>query len=163
MLDRSSLLASLPYLRKYALKLFRGRDGWEDLVQETICHALPRLHLYEPMEGIPLHSWLGVMMHNLFVNHWRKEASFTEGINLYKQVGVKPNPIINERVMDLAYNLSQLSPEHQAILREAAWGSDYQEMSSRLQLPIGTVRSRLARARVHLKEIEESISPRGRP
>lgn len=155
MINESEIIEALPSLRIYARRLFRNRDGWEDLVQQTALRALLKAHLYEDREGSTPEHWLRRIMHNLYVNHVRRENQYPEEDKAeYRRQYPTIDPGINMRVLDLAHNLSQLPRIYCEAVIAASLGADYEEIGTRLRIPQNTVRSRLSRGRAMLRDIE---------
>lgn len=153
MLAEADLIAAIPYLSRYARRLCPS--GWEDLVQETACHALEKAHLYRE-EGPGPRAWLGAVMHNLYLNQYRRAVKKNaDGLADYHMQYPTIDPGVNLRVLDLASNLAQLPPLYREAVVAASLGHDYEEMAERLGAPVGTVRSRLSRGRAMLRDIED--------
>jgi RNA polymerase sigma-70 factor, ECF subfamily len=155
----SALINSeIPKLRRYAAALYRDRDGADDLVQDTILRALEKAHLWQP--GTNFHAWVFTLMHNLYVNNVRRSVKSGQKINLdYVNPGTGPGQIWSLMMRDLKRGLARL-PEEQ---RSTLWsigvnGMKYEEAAQAYSVPIGTIRSRLCRARQRLTEILEGES-----
>lgn len=145
------LPAEIPHLRRYARTLVANPDEADDLVQECLERALSRASQWDPSKGI--RSWLFGIMHNNFVSSIRKRKRHSE---LQRRYPVEDRIYANyedhcelDRV-HLAVN--NLPPDQRdVILLVAVSGLSYEETSEALSIPVGTVRSRLSRAREGLR------------
>ena len=168
--DRSQLnrLADhIPALRRYARVLTRdGRDA-EDLVQEALLRGVDRLRAQRDI--INMKSWLFTILHNVFVSRLRKarvrgfEASLDEEEAI--QPAAAPSQEDAVRWRDLLRSFDTLpDDQRQVLLLVAVEGLAYAEVASVLDIPIGTVMSRLSRGREKLRQLMEGDSrPNGRP
>lgn len=144
--------AEIPHLRRYALLLLRDRDAADDLVQDTLERALDRTHLWT--RGTRLRAWLFTILHNLFVSSYRRrvrELVVTEGGDL-PQASRPADQEDRVALRDLERALWRL-PEDQrlVVLLVGMEGMSYDEVSRVLNIPVGTVRSRLSRGRKALR------------
>lgn len=142
----------IPRLRRYARALTRDRSRADDLVQDTIERALAKYHLWRP--GSDLRAWMFTIMHNVYVNQVRADASAVvsalddEGV----QLAIRATQSDRLEVLDLQTALSQLPAEQRAVLLLVGLEQmTYEETASVLNVPIGTVMSRLSRARERLR------------
>jgi len=146
--------AELPGLRRYAVALLRSGPDADDLVQETVARALDKHALWEP--GTNLRAWLFTMMHNLRIN--RARASAREGLAVPADaatgLSVSANQAEAIAFRDLRKALDTLEEGHRAVvLLVGLEGLTYEEVADVLALPLGTVRSRLSRARARLRRL----------
>ena len=143
----------LPNLRRYARRLAPDRSAAEDLLQETLLLALAKQHRFTP--GTNLRAWLFTIMHNQRINGLRRAMREGELIDLSEaNESVSGEQEINLQVQELRGAMEQLNEDKRTVLVLADQeGFSYVEIADMLQLPIGTVRSRLARARSLLREI----------
>ena len=139
-----------PRLRRFALTLTRSQVDADDLVQSTLERALMYLQQWEP--GTRLDSWLYRIAQNLWIDQRRRarlcsSAESTDDMLLTGEDGRE----INERqlmVRDAIRALASLPDEQQAVVALVSIeGLSYAEAANVLDVPIGTVMSRLARAR----------------
>lgn len=157
-------------LRKAALKLTRSSESAEDLVQETLLHAYRGFAQFK--QGTNLKAWLMRIMLNLFISHYRhqqrtvatvslegllEELELTEeNSDLLLDEAVSPEEIVMAKVMDdeVATALERL-PEsfREVVVLCDIEGLSYAEAAQALGIPIGTVRSRLSRAREALRRL----------
>jgi RNA polymerase sigma-70 factor (ECF subfamily) len=150
-----ALVDEMPYLRRFARGLVSDRALADDLVQDTIERALTRLHLFD--RNLSLRNWLFRILRNLCVNHYRAvqrrgehvefdELAITDSVGLQAQEA-------QMQLNDVSAGLRQLSHEQREVLLLVSLeGLSYREAAEVLSLPIGTVMSRLGRARTHLRE-----------
>lgn len=151
----TELLQETENLKKFALKLTRNEADAEDLLQSTILRALEKKDMFK--EGTKLFSWTSRIMYNMFVSNWRRKSKFESQYD--------PEPYINAETTDPCQDIKvevasvneamkQLSDEHRNVLiMVCVQGMPYQEVADALDIPIGTVRSRLSRARLQLQAI----------
>ena len=149
-----ALVAQLPALRRFAAALSGSLPMADDLVQDCIERALRKSdQLREPHR---LGAWLRTIMHNVFVNEIRRRRHApTEDIEkLADELSFSESDPAMTR--DFVRALNSLSVEHREIVLLAGLeGLSYREIAETLDLPIGTVMSRLARARARMRELLE--------
>jgi RNA polymerase sigma-70 factor (ECF subfamily) len=142
----------IPRLRRYARALTGERSAADDLVQDTLERAWSKLHLWR--RGSDLRAWLFTIMHNVYVNQVRSRASLAS-VPLDDDVAelpVRPTQADMLEVRDIDAALKRLpSGQLEVVLLVALERMSYQEAASTLGIPIGTVMSRLARARERLR------------
>jgi len=153
MADRDQIVAEIPRLRRYARALTGDAARADDLVQDTIERALSRWSLWR--SGTNLRAWMFAIMHNLFVNQIKSAQRI-------EYVGDDPLPDLASRatqsdaleVRDLAGALQRLSPEQREVLLLVGLEElSYEQAAKALGIPIGTVMSRLSRARERLRAL----------
>jgi RNA polymerase sigma-70 factor (ECF subfamily) len=153
----------IPRLRRYARALTRDVSRADDLVQNCLTRALAKQHLWQP--GTNLRAWLFTIQHHQNVNDVRR--SIREGTHVMldeaRELTVQANAIPTLQLRDLAVALGKLQPEQrQVILLVGLEGMPYEEVASVLNVPVGTVRSRLSRGRDQLRRLmgmEEERAP----
>ena len=154
-ISTAELQDCLPALQRFALKLTRNADRADDLVQDCVERALNKQHLFD---GQNLRSWMFTICRRVFLNQIRKEKS--RGI----QVDIENTPesrfsekALQEEKMhfqDVVENFQKLPMNDKVILSLVVIeGLKYDEAASVLEIPVGTVRSRLSRARNKLAEL----------
>ena len=145
----------IPRLRRYAHALTGDASRGDDLVQECLERAWSRRRLYE--RSRPIRPWLFTILHNLYVNQVRQRASEPFVVSA-AQDGV-PEPVASEEpgaveVHELQRAVARLSDEHREILLLVGLEQlTYREAADTLGVPVGTVMSRLARARGQLRSL----------
>ncbi len=146
------LVPHIPRLRRYARALTGERARADDLVQDTLERALIKLHLWQP--GSDLRAWLFTLMHNVFINQLRSQpARFTTGLDdEAAQVAVRPTQTDWLEVRDLQVALLRLPEDQREVLLLVGLEQmTYEETAGVLEIPVGTVMSRLSRARERLR------------
>ncbi|GEO86773.1 MULTISPECIES: sigma-70 family RNA polymerase sigma factor [Alphaproteobacteria] len=145
------VLALLPQLRRYARSLARSDAEGDDLLQDCVEKALTNRRHWR---GINLKAWTYAIMTNLYRNRYRHNArhpavSIDEAAGL-PAAEVPSDPLERDR---LVAALDSLPEENRAVLMlVTVEGYGYQEVADMLDLPIGTVMSRLSRARQRLRD-----------
>ncbi|MFT3799858.1 MAG: sigma-70 family RNA polymerase sigma factor [Burkholderiaceae bacterium] len=165
------MIALLPRLRRYAWLLTGNDAAADDLVQETLVRGWSKRTAFRP-DG-DLRVWLLAIMHNLFVSQWRasreeREASAARDGRADDHRSADPSFGGDaasaaqgiERWIDLQRGLARLSPEHrQILLLVCVEDMSYAEVGLLLGVPIGTVMSRLSRARAQLRQWCGDVPP----
>jgi RNA polymerase sigma-70 factor (ECF subfamily) len=160
----AALTAQLPALRRYATALAGTTAAADDLVQDCLERALAQADRLQDMNRIG--GWLRSILHNLYIDDVRRRGR--QGITIDAGTaddhgalaGPAPDPAAG---LDLARALGTLSVEHRQILLLAGLeGLNYREIAAELGIPMGTVMSRLARARERLRHALDGGSA-GRP
>ena len=143
----------IPSLRRYAWALLRDRDAADDLVQDCLERALSRWQLRR-REG-DLRAWLFAILHNLFVDALRKRARQGIRVDIDEAHDLAaPGDDIEERaaIRDVLGGLDTLPPDQKAVLLLVGVEDLSYEAAARvLGVPVGTVMSRLSRARERLR------------
>jgi RNA polymerase sigma-70 factor (ECF subfamily) len=145
----------IPRLRRYARALTRASDRADDLVQDTLVRALTKGHLWQP--GTDIRAWLFTIMHHQFVNTVRREARETATVDIADispKLAATTDPTARRQLVELDRALARLPAEHrEVILLVGLEGIDYESVARILDVPIGTVRSRLSRGRERLRAL----------
>jgi RNA polymerase sigma-70 factor (ECF subfamily) len=142
----------IPRLRRYARALTGERGAADDLVQDTLERAWTKLHLWR--SGSDLRAWLFTIMHNVHVNQVRSRASkaMVPLDDDMPDAPVRATQADMLEVRDIDSALQRLPVEQrEVVLLIALEHMSYQETADALGIPIGTVMSRLARARDRLR------------
>ena len=155
MFKQEKIVSEMPNLRKFAMRLTKNASDAEDLTQSTVLRALEKNDYFQ--DGTDLFSWSSKIMFNLFVSQYRHKKKFEtqyDSTPYLEQMVTSPS---QEACTDLAIvreNMARLSKEHREILvLVCVQGMRYEEVAEMLHVPVGTVRSRLSRARQHLQNI----------
>lgn len=155
MFKHEALVHEMPNLRKFALRLTRNVHEAEDLVQSTLLRAIEKQELFE--ENTNLFSWTSKIMFNLFVTGYRRKKKFESQYDPEPHIMASAVDAPQENTVDLALvrtAMQRLSKEHREMLvLVCIKGLRYEEVSEFLQIPVGTVRSRLSRARSALQQL----------
>lgn len=142
----------IPRLRRYARALTGERNAADDLVQDTLERAWAKLHLFRG--GSNLRAWLFTIMHNVHVNQVRSRVA-TATLPLEEDMPdapVRASQADMLEVRDIDSALRRLPVEQRTVLLLVALEHmSYQETANTLGIPIGTVMSRLSRARERLR------------
>jgi RNA polymerase sigma-70 factor (ECF subfamily) len=158
--DADSIVELIPRLRRYARALSGDRAAADDLVQDTLERAWAKLHLYR--RGTDLRAWLFTVMHNVYVNQLRAArpvAQLDEDMPELSQPG-RESDGLELRDLDLA--IRRLPPDQREVLLLVVLEDmSYEEAAGTLGIPIGTVMSRLARAREKLRAMLSGLPPGG--
>ena len=149
----AALLACIPRLRRYARALLGHGADADDLVQDCLERAWSRRELYRP--GSDLRAWLFTVMHNLFVNRYRANRRRAATVTLEADTLVAPESAESAHtVNDIERALQELPPaQREVLLLVALEQLSYDEVAAALDIPRGTVMSRLHRAREKLRTL----------
>jgi RNA polymerase sigma-70 factor (ECF subfamily) len=150
MSDARSLVALIPRLRRYARALVGDRAAADDLVQDTLERAWAKLHLFR--QGTDLRAWLFTVMHNVHVNRMRAARPTDALDEEMPELAQRPAQGDALLVRDLDRAIATLPvTQREVLLLVALEDLSYEETARVLGIPIGTVMSRLARAREKLR------------
>ena len=142
----------IPRLRRYARALVSDRARADDLVQDTLERAWNKFHLWRP--GSDLRAWLFTVMHNVHVNQVRASRDHAVLDDEGPEMAVAAVQGASLEIRDLERALALLSPEQREVLLLIALEDmSYAEVAAMLDIPIGTVMSRLSRAREKLRAL----------
>jgi RNA polymerase sigma-70 factor (ECF subfamily) len=158
--DAESIVELIPRLRRYARALAGDRPAADDLVQDTLERAWSKLHLYR--RGTDLRAWLFTVMHNVYVNQ-RRAARPSSPLDEEMPELAQPARETDALVLrDLDAAIRRLPPDQREVLLLVALEDmSYAEAADALEIPIGTVMSRLARARERLRAMLSGLPPGG--
>lgn len=142
----------IPRLRRYARALTGDRLMADDLVQDALERAWSKRHLWR--QGSDLRAWMFTIMHNVYVNQVRARVA-DAAIPLEREAFDVPapgSPVDLLEVADIDAALRRLPDEQREVLLLVALEQlSYSETASALGIPIGTVMSRLYRARERVR------------
>src|SRR5215218_11354217 len=151
---RADLLSATRNLRAFALSLVGDQDRADDLVQDTILRALQKQDGFEP--GTKLQAWLFTIMRNQFYSTYRKykrEVEDVDGLYAAKLTSLPEQPGCVE-FAGLRSALMQLpDQQREAVLLIGAEGLSYEEAAVVCGTKVGTIKSRVNRARKRLAEL----------
>lgn len=151
---QADLLASIPTLRKYAMSLTGCADRAGDLVQETLAKAWCHQAQFEP--GTNLTAWLFCILRNEFYTLMRKRRREVEDIDgMYSRRLARgpeqPHLIV---LKELTTALQRLpASQKRALLLVSVDGLSYREAAQICHVEVGTIKSRISRARTHLMDV----------
>lgn len=152
---RASVEATIPALRRYARALARDADIADDLVQDTLVRALRSESLFH---GGDIRSWLYTILTNLNRNRRRSMARKPQITMLSETLAEAGGTEAEGR--DIERALAGLVQEQRAVLLLVVLeGLSYREVADIQGVPLGTVMSRLARARAHVRAVLEGQRP----
>jgi RNA polymerase sigma-70 factor (ECF subfamily) len=147
------LESEIPRLRRYARALTRNTAKADDLVQSSLVRALEKQHLWQP--GSNLRAWLFTILHNQHVNDVRqslRQGSPGPVEDAEPVWRVEPVADASLQLRDLQRAINTLSHEQREVLLLVGLeGMRYEQVAAILDIPVGTVRSRLSRARTTLR------------
>ena len=148
------MVGHLPALRRYALGLAGDRAAADDLVQDCIERAIRRLDTLADEQR--LGGWMRSILFNVFIDGRRASRGRGEVVEeglLDDMVDTASGPDIRQEANEVLRAAAALTPSHrQVLLLVAAEGLSYREVAEELGVPVGTVMSRLARAREQLRD-----------
>lgn len=156
---KAALLEQRAPLMAHAMMLAKNSDKAEDLVQETFLRALANQHTF--VLGTNLAAWLHAILRNSFLNQYHKDkyrGTWVKSPQTVKEEEIERSPAINSPeskslVGDILEELEKLSPEHRRVVEVVGiYGYKYEEAAVILGVNVGTVKSRLNRAREILRE-----------
>jgi len=151
---RDALLAAVPSLRAFAISLSSNVDRADDLVQDTLVRAISNAHRFEP--GTNLNAWLFTILRNLFHSEYRKRRREVEDPDgaYAEQLTSQPEQGARLDFEDFRSALAILpSEQREALLLVGASGFSYEETAAICGCAVGTVKSRVNRARSRLSSM----------
>jgi RNA polymerase sigma-70 factor (ECF subfamily) len=151
---RDTILAAVPSLRAFAISLSGNVDRADDLVQETLLRALAHIDSFQP--GTNMSAWLFTILRNLFRSEYRKrrrEVEDPEG-NYAESLKSQPEQPGRVEFQEFRVALAKL-PEDQreALILVGASGFSYDEAAAICGCAVGTIKSRVNRARNRLAQL----------
>lgn len=154
MFSNPALLDELDGLRKFACRLTHNDiPEAEDLLQSTVLRAIEKKHLFQ--DGTNLFSWASKIMFNLFVTQYRRKTRFETQYDPESYIEAEKVEASQEEQLEMKNMmkaLEEVSGDHREILvMVCVQGMQYAEVAHILSVPVGTVRSRLSRAREALQ------------
>ena len=157
----SAVVEHLPHLRAFARSLASSKDQADDLVGEAVARALAAAHQFRP--GTNFKAWIFTILRNAFYTEGRKRWNRVVALddNIYNQPSIGPTQEDSLAFCDFRRAFIQLSPRQREVLMLVGNGDlSYEEVAEHCQCPVGTVKSRVSRARLDLKRMldEESMA-----
>ncbi|KAA2235228.1 sigma-70 family RNA polymerase sigma factor [Salinarimonas soli] len=151
---RKDIVAAIPGLRAFAISLSGNVDRADDLVQETMLRGFANLDKFRP--GTSLQAWLFTILRNLFHSEYRRrrrEVEDPDGLWAGK-LAVLPDQEPHLNLSDFKNVFVTLSDDQrEALLLVGAEGFTYEEAAEICGVPVGTVKSRVNRARRRLAQL----------
>jgi RNA polymerase sigma-70 factor (ECF subfamily) len=157
---RDAMLAAIPSLRAFAISLSGSVNSADDLVQETVMRAMTHIDSFTP--GTNMSAWLLTILRNLFRSQYRKrrrevedpDGSYLASLKMpAEQFGRLEFKELIEALAKLPY------VQREALLLVAASGFSYDEAAAICEVAVGTIKSRVSRARQLLAELLDIGSP----
>jgi len=156
--DEASILACIPSLRRYARGLVADVAQADDLVQDTLERGWARLASWQA--GTDMRAWLFSIMHNVRIDQLRRNPAQVEEFNVETHAATtQDDATMRLQLRDMETALRLLPEDQRAVLLLVGLEElRYEEVAAMLEIPLGTVMSRLARAREKLRTLMD-----GRP
>ena len=151
---RDTILAAVPSLRAFAISLSGNVDRADDLVQETLLRALANIDSFQP--GTNMSAWLFTILRNLFRSEYRKRRREVEDSDGSYAETLKSQPEQSARVEfeEFRTALAKLpSDQREALILVGASGFSYEEAAEICGCAVGTIKSRVNRARTRLGQL----------
>jgi RNA polymerase sigma-70 factor, ECF subfamily len=151
---RTALLGAVPSLRAFGISLCGDIDRADDLVQDTLVRALANVHRFQP--GTNLNAWLFTILRNLFHSEYRKRKREVEDADGSYAASLRtaPNQHAHLDFEDLRAALAKLPhDQREALLLVGAQGFSYENAAEICGCAVGTIKSRVNRARKRLAEL----------
>lgn len=158
--SREELLEHIPNLRAFAISLCGNAERADDLVQETLMKAWGHLDSFTP--GTNMRAWLFTILRNVFYTELRKRRREVEDPDetMAANLATRPEQDGHMDLSDFKEALEQLpSGQREALILIGAAGMSYEEAAQICGCAVGTIKSRVNRARRRLVEILELSSP----
>lgn len=160
MFNNNALIQESDRLKKFALRLTKNDSDADDLLQSTLLRAIEKKHLFN--EGTNLYSWVSKIMYNMFVSDYRRKTKFESQYDPEPYIAsqsIESSQDVKIEMKEVQNAMAQLSDDHKDILvMVCVQGMRYADVSEKLQIPVGTVRSRLSRAREALQMALDDVN-----
>jgi RNA polymerase sigma-70 factor (ECF subfamily) len=152
----ATMKAEIPRLRRFARYMTRDADYSDDLVQECLARAIANIDSWQP--GTNLRAWLFVILKNVFRNDKRRaqhDTAYRNGLADKETSLFAPAQQHNHLVLsEVQQAFQRLTDDHREVLMLiAVEGLRYEEAAAVLNISVGTVKSRLSRARTALRQL----------
>jgi RNA polymerase sigma-70 factor (ECF subfamily) len=151
---RDQMLAAVPKLRAFAISLTGNRDRADDLVQDTLVRAWANIDKFE--RGTNLEAWLFTILRNRFHSEYRSRRREVEDANgsYAARLSTRPAQQAHLDYEDFLTALAKVPPDQrEALLLVGAQGMSYEEAAQVTGVALGTIKSRVNRARSRLAEL----------
>jgi RNA polymerase sigma-70 factor, ECF subfamily len=151
---RDDILASVPNLRAFAISLSGNTDRADDLVQETLLRAIANIDSFEPGSNLP--AWLFTILRNLFRSDYRKRRREVEDADgTYAQrLKTQPSQGVHIEFEEFRAALDKLpQDQREALILVGASGFSYEDAAAICGCAVGTIKSRVNRARSKLSSL----------
>ncbi len=152
MFCNKELINEMEKLKKFAYKLTKNSHDGEDLLHSTIVRAIDKKHLFK--KDTNLFSWASKIMYNLFVSNYRRKVKYEtqyDPESFIEREKVDASQETKSELNQVSRAMDTLPADHKEVLMMVCvQGHKYADVSKFLNIPVGTVRSRLSRARTSL-------------
>jgi RNA polymerase sigma-70 factor, ECF subfamily len=151
---KEAMLSAVPSLRAFAISLSGNIDRADDLVQETLLRAIANIDSFQP--GTNMSAWMFTILRNLFRSEYRKRRREVEDTDGSYAESLKSHPEQASRLefQEFRTALSKLPPDQrEALILVGASGFSYEEAASICGCAVGTIKSRVNRARTRLADL----------
>ena len=151
---RDAMLAAVPSLRAFAISLSGNIDRADDLVQETLLRAIANIDSFQP--GTNMSAWMFTILRNQFLTTYRKRRREVEDTDGSYAESLKSHPEQSSRLefQEFRTALGKLPPDQrEALILVGASGFSYEEAASICDCAVGTIKSRVNRARTRLADL----------
>jgi len=157
---RDDILAAVPSLRAFAISLSGNGDRADDLVQETLLRALANIDSFQPGSNLP--AWLFTILRNLFRSDYRKRRREVEDAdgNYAKTLKTQPSQSAHLEFEEFRTALDKLpQDQREALILVGASGFSYEDAATICGCAVGTIKSRVNRARTRLANLLHIENP----
>lgn len=152
-----ALIGIESYLQSFALNFTRNREDARDLTQETMLKAITYRNYYTPQTNFK--AWVFTIMRNIFINQYRRRVKSGTIFDNSKDLFLISNSVSNTEtplelisVKDIKRKIESLNSEYKEPFQMHYAGFKYKEIADKLDIPIGTVKSRIFIARKKLMD-----------
>ncbi len=148
------MLGAVPSLRAFAISLSGNVDRADDLVQETLLRAVANIDSFQP--GTNMSAWLFTILRNLFRSEYRKRRREVEGRGrqLRREPQVASEQEGRMEMREFRTALAKLpQDQREALVLVGAAGFSYEEAAAICECAVGTIKSRVNRARTRLADL----------
>jgi len=148
---RTAMLKAIPHLRAFAISLCRSADRADDLVQETLMRGIAHIDSFRPGTNLP--AWLFAILRNAFYSECRRRKWRKEDVNdkHAEALAALPEQAGSDIAKDLHDAMGKLSFHHrEALILIGGSGMSYEEAAAIVNCEVGTMKSRVHRARIRL-------------
>ncbi len=151
---REELIRQIPNLRAFAVSLSGNAERADDLVQEALMKAWASIDMFEP--GTNMRAWLFTILRNVYYSEFRKKRREVEDADgkMAANLATHPEQLGHLDMVDFRDALAKLAPDQrEALVLVGASGFSYDEAAEICGCAVGTVKSRVNRARTKLAEL----------
>jgi RNA polymerase sigma-70 factor (ECF subfamily) len=151
---RDAMLGAVPSLRAFAISLSGNVDRADDLVQETLLRAIANIESFQP--GTNMSAWMFTILRNLFRSEYRKRRREVEDADGSYADTLKSHPEQGSHLefKEFKSALAKLPPDQrEALILVGASGFSYEEAAAICECAVGTIKSRVNRARTRLADL----------